>query len=488
MRRAIIVLIALAVGLGTRASSAAKAISVDTWMSVYMGPVKVGYQHVTVARDTSEGECAYRLCEMRATAIRTQGVTHRATYTDTLFLDAGLRPLSGVSEKIDDGVTTLTSARFFSDRVECTQTTGEQTVTKVIAIPQGADLSVRPAYLAGRLAPSAGESISAYGLDFSKMAFFHNELRAVERRPIIYRGANQSALIVRYGDNEQDMTDWRLDTGEIIRTEIPRLGTQLVATTSKDALAEVALGDLGKVEADKPIPDPSHARDLSLRLTGVPDKGFAISDSRQSAEFDSKELSVTYRIHAAPFDPRKSATLPIRRRGLATWLQPGKGIESNDRNIAAQARSIVGSEKSAYEAARKLTAWVHDNVKQVREASAEPSAVAVLKDRAGLCRHNAVLYAALARAVGIPTRLASGIMYDGSAFAFHTWAESWVGQWVAMDPTFGGDLVDATHVKLLQGGVEDLSSIARVIGRLRAEILDPTRQTPPAPAHQDPGR
>lgn len=475
MRRTAVSLIALVFLCGARASGAAKDISVDSWMSVCMGPAKVGYQHISVARDNSEGKDVYRLCEMRATAVRSQGITRRAIYTDTLVLDNNLRPLHGIGEKIDDGVMTRTVARFFPDRIECTQTTGSQTVTKSIPIPPGADLSLRPAYVSGRLAPTAQKSIASYGLDFYKMALFHNDLHAVERKEVTFRGAKRTVLVVRYGESKQDLTDWRLDSGEIIRTEIPRLGTLLTATTREDALAEAPDQDLSRIEADKPIRDPSHARDLTLRLIGIPDKELVISDSRQSAVFDAKDHSATYRIHAAQFNPTKSSRLPIKRKALAAYLKPTKGIESNDPSIVAQARSIVGDERSAYTAACKLAAWVHGNVKQSQSVSAYPSAVAILKERTGLCRHNAVLYAAMARSIGIPTRLASGIMYDQGAFAFHTWAESWVGEWVALDPTFPGEFVDATHVKLMQGGVEDLYSMARVIGRLRAEIAPSPR-------------
>jgi transglutaminase-like putative cysteine protease len=48
--------------------------------------------------------------------------------------------------------------------------------------------------------------------------------------------------------------------------------------------------------------------------------------------------------------------------------------------------------------------------------------------------------AALARSLGIPTRVVNGIVYsdDYAGFYYHTWAESLLDSgWIAIDPTFG---------------------------------------------------
>jgi hypothetical protein len=279
--------------------------------------------------------------------------------------------------------------------------------------------------------------------------------------------------VVHLGKGNTEVIDWRCDSGEIIRSEIPNVGIVMTAMSRRDALAGLGEGviDLGRIESDKPIHDPRSARDLSLRLTGVPDSELVISDPRQSAEFNAGDGSVTYRIRAVRFDPARSAKLPIRRAKLDAYLEPTEGIQSGDNTIISQAREIVGAEKYAYQAACKLRAWVHANVKQSDEATTDLSAVDVLKRRTGCCRHNAVLYAALARAAGIPTRLAAGLVYDSGAFRYHVWNESWVGEWVPLDPTYPGEFVDATHIKLVQGALEDLPALGRVAGRLRAEII-----------------
>lgn len=97
--------------------------------------------------------------------------------------------------------------------------------------------------------------------------------------------------------------------------------------------------------------------------------------------------------------------------------------------------------------------------------------------RRGVCRDYATLYTALARAAGVPTRLCSGIVYAEGKFFYHAWAESWVGQWIAFDPTLydpghGVDFVDATHIKFAQGDVTSMFAVVSIVGRLQIAVED----------------
>lgn len=469
MRRAIILLAVFVLTCGR--TCALPDVHVDTWMSVHIGSARVGYRHISMMPDKLDGRQVCRFSEVLSVGVVRDGALRSTTISQTLYLDDAFRPIQGAAEKTDDGVVIRAEARFLADRIESTVVAADgKTTTATIPIPAGADFSILPGYLAGRITPDTEKSIAAWSVDFFKPALIRSELRADSRKQVIWKGTKRGVLVVRRRENEEEMIDWRLDSGQIIRTELPRLNTIMTATTRTDALAALSGQDLGRVEADRPLSDPRRRCDLSLRLTGFPDGTMALSDSRQTAVYRSKDRSVSYVIHAATFDPAKSAKIPIVGDGYNAYLVPTRGIEADDPDIVKQARSIVANEKNAFRAACKLREWVWKNVRPSPSAPGTPSAVTALRQRAGECRHKAVLYAAMARAAGIPTRLAAGLIYDRGAFVFHVWAESWVGQWVALDPTYPGDFVDATHVKLVQGEVDDLYAVTRVIGRLQAEI------------------
>ncbi len=112
-----------------------------------------------------------------------------------------------------------------------------------------------------------------------------------------------------------------------------------------------------------------------------------------------------------------------------------------------------------------------------------PSALDVLRLREGDCNEHTYLYVALARAAGLPSRINVGIIYaNGSqlpedmaerqpAFYYHAWPSVFTGEWVDMDPTLGGNLVDAAYVTLALGELEEQMRLLGVFGRLSVDIL-----------------
>jgi hypothetical protein len=75
--------------------------------------------------------------------------------------------------------------------------------------------------------------------------------------------------------------------------------------------------------------------------------------------------------------------------------------------------------------------------------------------------------------------MAAGIVYSESifsdgAFYYHAWPEVWLGeQWLAIDPTFDQFPADATHVKLVEGALDQQVELMSAVGRLKIEVLEP---------------
>jgi transglutaminase-like putative cysteine protease len=129
--------------------------------------------------------------------------------------------------------------------------------------------------------------------------------------------------------------------------------------------------------------------------------------------------------------------------------------------------------------ARQIEEFVNAHVENKGFGTAFGSATEVLSSRAGDCSEHAVLMAAMTRAVGIPSKLVSGLVYHEGGFAYHMWVEVWTGGgWYALDPTIGGGAVDATHIKLGEsaakdGVVADLSlGVLRTWQRLSIRVVD----------------
>jgi transglutaminase-like putative cysteine protease len=115
-----------------------------------------------------------------------------------------------------------------------------------------------------------------------------------------------------------------------------------------------------------------------------------------------------------------------------------------------------------------------------------------VRTREGDCTEHGVLLTAALRAAGIPARAATGMLYVESfegaerIFGYHMWAQALIdGVWVDLDATYPDEVAfDATHVALSVSplddadGMMDLVTIAKLMGRLRIEVVDVARGEP----------
>jgi transglutaminase-like putative cysteine protease len=168
--------------------------------------------------------------------------------------------------------------------------------------------------------------------------------------------------------------------------------------------------------------------------------------------------------------PSADGTMPFPMTevpdSLLVHLSPEPLLQSDDPAIVALADSLTSGCADSWEAAAAICRFVDTAVEDVPTVSL-PSAVDVLDAMRGDCNEHTALFVALARAAGIPAAVCNGIVYiDEGRFGYHAWPAVWVGRWVAMDPTFGMLLADATHIILAMGSLEDQYTINAVIGRL----------------------
>ena len=65
----------------------------------------------------------------------------------------------------------------------------------------------------------------------------------------------------------------------------------------------------------------------------------------------------------------------------------------------------------------------------------------------------------------------AGLAYVGGKFYYHAWPEVFLGDWVAVDPTFGQFPADAAHLRFVIGGFSKQAELLRLIGRLRIDVV-----------------
>ena len=78
----------------------------------------------------------------------------------------------------------------------------------------------------------------------------------------------------------------------------------------------------------------------------------------------------------------------------------------------------------------------------------------------------------LGRAVGVPTRVAVGLVYREGRFGYHAWNEVLTGDgWLSVDPTWDQMPADVGHLRVVSGGLDRQVELLQVMGRLTLEAV-----------------
>jgi hypothetical protein len=296
-------------------------------------------------------------------------------------------------------------------------------------------------------------------------------IKAIRREPLAL-GTNRwdDATVLEIRDRDIVIQTWIDSAGRVLRQETP-FGWTLEYCSFDEAMS--ALRDAGgtdfasemAVQVRGRFRDPENALWLRLGLCGTDMSGWVFPSPRVTVEQSSPTCTVV-RVAAG----RSGDMAAERPEGLDGYLQPTRFVQSDDRLIRAQAAKIVGTSVDPSEKAERIFKWVHENVSK-DTALTVPSALDVLKTMRGDCNEHTVLFAALARAAGLPSKMLAGVVFKEGSFYYHAWPAVWSGGWVEMDPTWGQRHVDASHLPLVEGELADQMSLVRVMGRLKLDAL-----------------
>jgi hypothetical protein len=223
---------------------------------------------------------------------------------------------------------------------------------------------------------------------------------------------------------------------------------------------------------------------VEVRWRRIPFEEFRLEDNRQKVvrhtqTGEQHEVVLEAGMPAKPAD----GTAAAPRRIASEYLGEDDYVKPQDAAIRKQAAEIAGDVKDRAEIVRKMLEWVNANVNAdlIAETLTGPE---VLAKRRGKCSEYAILFASLARAAGIPTRIARGVNYSGSlGWVGHMWDEVWLGEWMAVDATEGRFSAGPSHLKFVDSPTVDGTQGVRfkLVDNLEIEVLDfEERKTSPA--------
>lgn len=320
-----------------------------------------------------------------------------------------------------------------------------------------------------------GEEVVVDAFDTTSFSIGKARLRCVGEEELTIGGESMTARVLSIEASGLDSRAWVGSDGSVLRAETP-FGLVLRRISAEEAMrlalgggkeGQESAGDLVETSAihlKGELPERGAAR-LRIRLGGVDDLSIPVTEDQRSLG------DMEWEILGPKDDPVGGRQLASaeRRSGLAS----DPFIQSDHPKIRSQAEKIVGDETDPWLQAVRIHEWIYEEIRKEVVLSV-PSALDVLDTREGDCNEHTVLFTALSRAVGIPTKIAIGLVWSPElgGFYYHAWPVVWVGDWIKMDPTLGQVRADATHLALLEGGIESWPQLLPYLGRLKLEVIE----------------
>jgi len=265
---------------------------------------------------------------------------------------------------------------------------------------------------------------------------------------------------------------WVSTEGLVVREE-GILGLVLETVTRKEALSELDsaggtdLTMIAAIPSPTLIENPAALKRLKIRLINLPSGDYFLAGGRQ--QFADGILTVT---EETCLD-RTSLSLK-EKVDVSEFLKSTPFIQAGHPKIVQKASEIVSRAEDDLTKAQKLVAWVYKNIKK-RPVFSVPDAVETLENMSGDCNEHAVLLAALARAVGLPAEMETGLVYMQGKFFFHAWNVFYIRNcngWITADASLGQLPADVTHLRFIRGALEKQANLAALIGNLKLDIVE----------------
>lgn len=436
----------------------------EEWHNLLMDAQKAGFLHVDIAA-AEAGEVAVTL----ETSMRLERMGQKVQMSSTVRFVESLKGDPSAAEYTESLASSSihTLARVVGDSLILTSQGLESADRRALFIgtapvvfPWRADRLLAEAY-------ARGDTLLTYRTfipEMGQLDEFRVRLLGVEDLTVAgrrYKALRTRTSMGSFADSPTD--EWRdVQTGRLVQSRIDIMGMrQETELVDQEEAQTPALGytfdviSHTLVESERRIPHPRGVDELILhvklregkslprkRLDWPPFQSFVTAP----AAMDSGQR-LLLRVQRPP-TPSSTYQLPYTGQDWVDERSPSLLIQAQDPDIKRIANEQTGEITDPLLAAQRLNQWVYRSMTKKGFGVGFASALEALRSKEGDCTEHALLLAALCRSAGIPARLVCGLIYVRGAFGYHMWTEVFTGQWFPLDPAFGLDSIDATHIKI----------------------------------------
>ncbi|RKY99841.1 MAG: hypothetical protein DRQ04_06970 [Candidatus Hydrothermota bacterium] len=447
------------------AASLVGADSLTQWLGVYLSGQKIGYVYLHVV--PLEG--GYRVIERNVMSLKMLGQDKEVTTYQVALADRSFR-LREFSFSMKTGDQQVSEeGKALKGTLKVSVITGEGSRSERSFL-YGGDLYL-PSLLEAKAALQGLKSGVFHIFDPSTISLDSGVVRDLGTAEVEYRGEKVTARLYEAVYSGIRTRTWVRD-GRILREESP-MKIVMVDEPKEKAVQlggeKVDLLSLFAVEPGGLRVNPADYRFVRLKLSGVSFDNLDLSFDGQKVVKRKGDQVVLSIERADPDSLRGGVPLPD---SVSLYLEPTPFIQSDAPEIRDLAREITAGAKDDVDKVRKILEWVYTTLDK-KPTVTLPTALDVLKMGYGDCNEHSVLFAALARAAGIPAEITVGLIYQLGRYYYHAWDAVFIGgRWVFVDPIFNEFPASAGHLMLKRGGIEKQADLVPVVGQLKIEILE----------------
>jgi hypothetical protein len=477
------------------------AVERNIWSIYLMQGKRVGYDHTTLSSAVSSGKKVMVIDQLTHLKIKrfSQNTEIETRLRSVETPDGGLTEFSC---EMRQGTTPLkVKGRVQGKRLNITTTTkGNTSTDSILWSPEFKGfLGGEQSLLDSPMQPGQKRTIHALMAILNQVATI--KMVAGEREPVqlltgTYELLKIEATITLPDGQSLHQTIWCDRAGNGLKSVMKEMGLETFLATKAPAREETQAADLGwsvTVGVDGILSRPHQSKQIRYRvhLDGSDPAKVFVSGASQRVESIDRETAdlIVYAIRPGSRNANPDAD---GDKPTVDDLRPNNHIQSDHAKVVALAREACGDETDAWKTVVKLERFVNDYVSEKDYSQAFATAAEVAENPVGDCSEHAVLLAALARARGIPARVAMGLVFVADAaaspekpadgkFIYHMWTEVYIDElWIPIDATLAMGGIGAGHLKLAHSNLKGASAfssfipVAQVIGRLKIQ----SRQDP----------
>jgi hypothetical protein len=487
-----LILLFLAAGCSKSASDEVRPLPErETWDVWRMQDAQVGHAQTTIRHIAKDGRDLVKVDQSVDVAVQRFGqkTEQKIHISNTETPDGRLLDFQ---TEIQQGPTPVrTVGRVRGDKLEIEITTQGKKTTNSVPCPLdcGGPLAPEESLLRIPMKPGERSTIRYYD-GITGVVSMELTAAKYEKTPLLKDSSELLRIdsVLRMADGQEiKAAAWMDREGNTLKTRIESMNLETFRVPKEVALGKLEpiqldLGTAPLVKVDRAIPGAHRAERIRYRVRlddGDPSRVFLSGPSQEVKRIDDHTAEVTV-----------CAIRPGQKGGNANAAadpptdadrRASNFVQSDAPAIVAQAGEAAGKETDPGRVAMALEQYANRAVTTKGYTQAFPTAADVAKTHEGDCKAHAVYLAALARARGIPARVAAGLVYIESqrAFGYHMWTEVYVDKrWIPLDGTLGKGGIGGGHLKLAETSAEGtafyakLLVVLKVMGHLKIEVLD----------------